>query len=163
MASGDLLHRFQGVDGLPPSSAFASAVRRNNHYLQQFDATTEQALDFGDVLDRKYAGGGITVILSWMAATATTNSVVWEGKFERHDDEGLDLDADSFGTAKTVTSAAPLTSGFLQYATLTFTNAEIDGLLIGEDFRFRLSRKPADISDTMTGFAQLKGLEVRET
>lgn len=164
MASGDVLHRFQASDGIPPTASFAPLSRRNNHFVANFDAAATESLDFADALDRRYAGGGVTIVVGWMAASATTGNVVWETKFERHQDDTDDLDADSFGTAKTATATTSSASGELKYTSIAHANgAELDSLAIGEDFRLRLSRLGANGSDTMAGDAQVKSVEIRET
>lgn len=164
MASGDVLARWQAGDGIPPTSGFAPLIRRNNHLLASFDAASTESLDFADVFDRRYTGGGITIVLGWSAAAATSGDVMWETKIERHQDDTDDLDSDSFGTAKTAAGTAASVSGELQYTSIAHTDgAEIDSLAIGEDFRLRVSRLGGDGSDTMTGDAELKSIEIRES
>jgi hypothetical protein len=164
VASGDTLFNFSAVAGIPPSTLFAVLTRRNNHFVYGFDATTSWMLDFESTLSRRYAGGGITLTIAWMAATATTGAVVWSAQWERHD-TALDLDADSFATAVNAAAAtAPGTTGFPLYTTIAFTNgAQLDSLAVGEHFRLRILRLPADASDSMAGNAQLIGLEGKET
>jgi hypothetical protein len=165
MASGDVLHRWQAADGLPPTTGGAPFLRRNNHLLAAFDAAADESLDFADVLDRRYAGGGITCVLGWAADTATTGTCRWEGLFERHQDDVDDLDADSFAASQSAGSVTSSLAGEVKYTTITFTNAQIDGIAIGEDFRFRV-RRDADGTtgtDDMVGDAHLKSVELRET
>jgi hypothetical protein len=164
MASGDTLFNFSAIAGVPPSTLFATVTRRNNHFVYQFDATISWMLDFGSMLSRRYAGGGITLMLAWMAATAVTGAVVWSAQWERHD-TGTDLDADAFATAvNSAAITAPGTSGFVAYTPIAFTNgAQLDSLAVAEHFRLRILRLPVDAGDTMAGFAQLLGVEGRET
>ena len=164
MASGDVLARWQAIAGVPPLTAFAALTRRNNHFVQNFDAATVESIDFGDSLDRRYNGNGVTLIITWMAASAVTGNVKWNAQFERHDDEATDLDADSFAAYNSTTSACPAASGALQYTTITFTDgAQMDSLAVGEDFRLRVTRHADDAADTMAGDAQLKSVELLET
>jgi hypothetical protein len=164
MASGDVLHRWQAKDGEPPSATFAVLIRRNNHFFAGFDAATDWALDFSDVLDRKYAGGGVTAVIIWAAASATTGDVVWTGAWERHEDDAFDLDADGFATANTATGTTASATGEVQYTSITFTNgAQMDSVAVGESFRFRVTRDADNGADTMAGNAQLKAVEIRET
>lgn len=163
MASGDVLASWEAGAGLPPTSAFAALVRRNNHLVAAFDAAADESIDFEKLL-RNYAAGGITATIVWMADTAVSGTVRWEGLFERHD-TALDLDADSFAASQSAGGTAPGTAGFPVYTTLTFTNSQIDGLLNTEHFRFRL-RRDADGTtgtDDMAGDAHLLAVELKET
>lgn len=162
MASGNTLCVFTPAGNQPPASTYATYNTRNSHLVLEFDAATNWSAVFAGVLPRHYTSGGITVTIIWMAASATSGNCVWNAAFER-DDTALDLDADSFATAQATTAAAPGTSGFPAYTTITFTNAQIDGLLAGEAFRLKLTRDAANVSDTMTGNAQVLRVELRET
>lgn len=151
-------------DNVPPSSNFAAPESRNNHLVLDFDPSTIWSALFPGVLPRNYSGNGITVYIAWVAATATSGDVDWGGSFERHDASGLDIDADSFASEKTVFSSAPGTSGQVIYASISFSNgAEIDSLAAGESFRFKLRRVATDAGDTMTGNAQMLRIELKET
>lgn len=166
MASGQTLIAFEALDGIPPSTNFAPITDRNGHKVASFDDTTDETLWFTGVLPRNYGGAGITVRLAWMAASATANAVIWEVGFERHEDEGTDLDADSFATNQFASSTAPATSGAVQYLDIPFTNgAQIDSLAAGEHFRLRVTRDAngTNGTDSMTGDAQLLSVELRET
>jgi hypothetical protein len=165
MASGNTLITFTPLHNQPPASNYAVLGSRNGHATLEYDAGTAWAGIFGGVLPRHYAGGGITVTLVWMAASATTGNVVWKCDVERHQDGTDDLDADSFDTAsaQSATAAVPSTSGVVKYTTLAFTNSQIDGLAAGESFRFRVQRDAAHASDTAAGNAQLLRVELRET
>ena len=54
-------------------------------------------------------------------------------------------------------------SGEVAYDAIAFTNAQIDGLLVGESFRLRLSRNPPHADDNMAGDAEMLRVELRET
>jgi hypothetical protein len=163
MASGDTLLTFTVLANQPPASNYATLDTRNSHPVLDFDPSTDETAVFGDVLPRHYAGNGITVTVVWMATTGTTGNVIWQGSFER-DDTGLDLDADSFATAQSVTTAAPGTNGAPAYSAIAFTNAQIDSLAAGEAFRLKITRNASSGSDTMTGSdAELLRVEIKET
>lgn len=164
MASGNTLLIFTAHAGNPPASNYATLDTRNSHLVLEFDAATAESIVFNGILPRNYAGGGLTVTIVWMADTATTGDVMWGASIERHDDEGLDLDADSFAAEKTVASTAPGTSGMVQYCAIAFTTgAEMDSLAAAESFRLKIRRVAADAGDTMAGDAQLVAVEIRET
>lgn len=164
MASNDTLCIFTPLGNEPPASNYATLDIRNAHPCLDFDDTTDETAQWTDVLPRNYAGGGVTVTLFWAASTATTGNVVWDAQFERLEDEGTDIDADSFAAVQSATAAAPGTSGAVQYTTIAFTHgAQMDSVAAGELFRVRVSRDANNGADTMTGDAELLGLELRET
>lgn len=163
MASGNTLLIFSAEDGTPPLSAFCAWVRRNNHIVAAFDAATDENLDFRGVLPQHYAGGGLTLILTWMAESATANTCRWSAAMEAMT---TDLDSDSFATAQTAGGTANATSGVVTQTTITMSSgANMDSLAAGGAFRLRISRDADGTSgtDDMTGDAQLLTVEIRET
>lgn len=165
MASGNTLFRFEAIAGVPPSSAFAAIGRRNNHFVYNFDADTDESVDFTEVLSPDYAGGGITLTIYAMAATGTTGVARLQAQIERHDASGTDLDADSFATAISGSWSTPGTSGQVVTTTLAFTNSEIDSLAVNEHFRLRITRDANATSgtDSLTGDWQLLAVVGKET
>jgi hypothetical protein len=164
MASGNTLLQWPASAGIPPSTSFATLARRNNHLVANFDAAADESLDFEGVLPANYAGGGLTVTLVWLAATATSGDVVWNVDIERHEDDVTDLDADSFVGVNAATGTAASATGEPQYTAVTFTNgADMDSLAVGESFRLRVTRDADNGSDTMAGDAQLLRVVVSET
>jgi len=165
MASGNTLVVFTATANHPPASAYATPDTRNSHPVLDFDAAADESAIFSGVLPRHYAGGGLTVTIVWMASSATTGDVIWNAAIERLEDEGTDLDANSFAAAQAAAAAtAPATNGALQYTTIAFTaGAQMDSLAVGEAFRLQITRDADNGSDTMTGDAELLTVEVKET
>lgn len=167
MASGDTLLVLPASAGIPPNSGTgATPTRRGNdgHYVYAFDASSVEELDWETVLPAHYGGGGLTISLRWMAATAASGNVVWAAQIERYQDDTVDLDSDQFAAANTVTAGAPSASGEVGYDSITFTDgADMDSLAAGESFRLRVYRAATDGSDTMTGDAQLLTVHITET
>jgi hypothetical protein len=164
MASGQTLSKSNALGFTLPSSNFPNIAYRNAHPILQFDAATEEAAYFNDVLPRNYGGGGLTLSIYWMATSATTGVVKWGGSIERHQASTDDLDADSFATEQTNTGTAPGTSGQVLVTTITFSSgANMDNLAAGESFRLKIARKAADAADTMTGDAEILRIEIKET
>lgn len=165
MASGDTLISFVATDHHPPASSYATPDVRNSHPVLCFDASSAEDACFHAVLPRHYGGGGLTVTLIWMVASATTGNVMWKAGIERLEAGGTDLDADSFATLQAATAAAANgTSGALTYTTVTISSgANMDSLAVGESFRLKVERDAANASDTMTGDAQLLAAEIKET
>lgn len=166
MASGDTLLWLHPYGSEPPSANYATQDVRNGHPVLDFDAATDESALWTADLPANYSGGGLTVILKWAATSATSGTCRWDVSIERNDDEGLDIDADSFASAQSVGASAPATSGQWQYSTVTFTSgAQMDSLAAGELFRIKVTRD-ADGSggtDDMTGDAELGGITIKET
>lgn len=118
---------------------------------------------FTGYMPRSYAGGGITVQLHWMAATATAGTIGWDVSIERVSDSATDLDSDSFAAAQTVNAVeVNATSGVPSTGSAAFTNgSQMDNVVAGDLFRLRVRRDVA--TDTAAGDAQLLGIEVRES
>jgi len=165
VASGNTLLVLLPTGSLPPTSNYATLdTRGSGHWVLDFDAATNESTLWADVLPRNYAGGGLTVTVCWMSTGATSGDVVWQGQFERHQDETDDLDSDSFAAAQSATGTAAGTNGAVQYTGITFTaGAQMDSLAAGEHFRFKLIRNAADAADTMAGDAEVLSVEIRET
>lgn len=151
---------FTAQSNQPPASAFATPDTRNAHAVLDFDAATDESAIFSGVLPSSYAGGSIQVTLFWMATSATSGNVVWQAAWEAL--AATDLDADSFASAQTVTTACNGTSGILSTSAITFTSAQIDGLVAGGAFRLKVTRDADNGSDTMTGDAELLRVLVEE-
>ncbi len=164
MASGDTLCVWRAQDNEPPATSPAALTRRNGHFVLAFDTgATEEVAIFSDVLPRNYGGGGITVYLTWSAASATTGTIGWHTAFERIGDGQQDVDSDGFASDKTVTATTvPGTSGLTDITNVAHTNgAEIDSIAVGERFRIRIKRDTS--ADDASGDAELHCIELKET
>lgn len=164
MASGNTLEVFAVMDNVAPAAAFASIDTRNGHPVLDFDAATDESAIFPSILPRHYGGGGVTARLIWGATSATSGNVVWNVAIERIADAGQDIDSDGFASAQAATVAAPATSGVQKYTDIAFTSgAQMDSLVAGEAYRLKVTRLGTNGSDTMTGDAELWGVELRES
>lgn len=164
MASGDTLLILTPLGASFPTSNFPTLDTRNNHPVLDFDDTTEESCFWNLVMPRHYGAGGITATYIWMASGVTVNEAVWGGAFERHEDDAFDLDADGFAADQNSPAAtAPSADGEVSYDTIAFTDAQIDGVLVGESFRYRAKRVAADAGDDLVGDAMLLIIELRET
>lgn len=154
---------FKPIDNEPPTSNYATPDTRNNHPVLEFDTTTQEAAIFSGVLPVAYAGGGLTCEVYFAADTATSGTIGWDAAIERIDASSLDIDADSFASAQTITAATvPGTSGQILKSSVAFTSgAQMDSLAAGEAFRLKIRRDVAN--DTAAGDAQLLRVVVRET
>lgn len=163
MASGNTLAIFGPTDALLPSSAYPQYAVRNNHLVLNFDTATQETCYFDAVIPSNYAGGGLTLILWAMAASATSGTIGFGGSIERMD-AATDLDADSFATEQGTAAAITVsgTSGQPKSQTIAFSSgANMDSAVAGDMIRIRIRRDVAN--DTATGDAQLMLAELRET
>ncbi len=160
MASGDSLLAFSPLNAELPASSYPQFVSRNAHPALAFDASSNETTYFSAVMPRIYAGNGITVKVTWAAAsdTTTSNTCTWAIAFERFTSQ--DIDSDGFATAQSASGNPNATSGIPTVTNVAFTSGQIDGVLAGEAFRMSVMR---DTTDTMTGDAQILAIELRET
>jgi len=164
MSSGDTLVPYGAAAAQMLSSNSSTPTPRADTLLYAFDDTTDESIDFVCIMPRSYSGGGVTVSLVWSATTATTGDVVWDFAFKSFSDDADDIDTKSFATAQAVTDTTASASGECVYSEITFTDgAQMDSTAAGEIFHVRVTRDADNVSDTMTGDAQLWGFEIRET
>lgn len=163
MASGDSLILFIPQSNEPPTTNFATLDIRNNHPVLDFDDTTNEDVIFSGVLPQHYGGGGITVFLHYAMTSAVTGDIDWDAAIERIGDQQQDIDADGFAVANSVdNTTVPATSGFVDIVFIAFTDGvDMDSLAVGEGFRIKITRDAA--TDTATGDAELRFVEIRET
>jgi hypothetical protein len=162
MATGDTLAKLLPLGYEPPASNYAQLALENAHPVLAFDQTTQETAIWTEIMPNNYsAATGITVKV-WWTAQVTSGNVQFLGSFERMD-AGTDLDADSFAaTQSSGTTNVPGTGGDPQVQTITFTaGAQVDSVVAGDVFRFRLQRDPA--TDTAAGDVSILAVEIRET
>jgi hypothetical protein len=162
MASGDTMGQLDILSALLPASNGPQFATRNNHWVLQFDTTTQETCYFQWLIPSNYGGGGLDFLIWSMAASATSGNIGFGISIERMD-AATDLDADSFateqGTAAAVTVSA--TSGQPTKQTVTCSSgANMDSAVAGDMVRIRVRRDVAN--DTATGDAQLMLIEIRE-
>jgi hypothetical protein len=164
MASGDTLVVFTPLHNEPPTTNFATLDTRNSHPVLDFDKDTDESALFSGIMPRHYAGGGVIVMLVWMATAVTTNEVVWNAQFERHADDAFDLDSDGFAAVQASAAVtAPSASGEVSYDDITFDDgAEMDSVAAGESFRLKVIRDANNGADDLDNDAELLRVEIRE-
>lgn len=167
MATGQTLAVFHPFAYEPPASNPAACGARNAHPFLAFDGATDEEAVWTDWLDADvYDGGGLTLDLYVMLATATSGTFRFQAAIERMDLSSLDLDADSFASFKSNGASAPGTSGQIVKVTITFTSgAEMDSVVAGEPFRLKVRRDADGTSgtDDITTDAQLVLAVLKET
>src|SRR5690606_23319455 len=103
------LARWAATDNQPPAAHYATFAPRNSIAVLDYDASADEAAVFVGVLpEAAVLTSGFAVRLHWTATSATSGSVVWVTAVER---SNTDLDADSFATGVSATTATNGTSG----------------------------------------------------
>jgi hypothetical protein len=163
MASGNTLLIFHPYQNEPPASNYATLDVRNAHPVLDFDGATNESAVFSAVMPRHYGGGGVTVYIHYAMTTETSGDIDWDVAFERVGDSQQDIDSDGFASAQSVdNTTVPGTSGHVDIVSVAFTDgAQMDSVAVGEGFRLKITRDAA--SDTSTGDAELRWLEIKET
>lgn len=158
---GTVLCTFYPENNEPPSSNWAWFGVRNGHPYLAYDTTTQYTGIFTGALPDSYNGRGVTVDVYVMLASATSGTVGFDVAFERMDASSLDLDADSFGSATTITAVTvPGTSGQILKLSVDISDgSNMDSLAAGESFRLRLRRDVAN--DTAAGDAQVTRVDIK--
>lgn len=163
--TGKPWEKFTAPQAFLPAASFATQDTRNTHPVLDFDAAADECAYFGGYLNSTYAGGGLNVVLAWMATSATTGATGWLVSIEAHPDDALDLDADSFVADNSSSATTASASGEVQYTTISFTDgADMDSLAAGESYRLRVCRDGdgSVVTDDMTGDAELYKVLVLE-
>lgn len=128
-----------------------------------FDASTIEYLDF-EVELLGYAGGGLTIIIPWMAASATSNNARLRAAIRRIQDDAEDLDTSHTYDYNVVDATCASATGEVQYTSITFTDgADMDSWANGERAILRVSREANHANDNMAGDAQLLLPSILET
>ena len=148
---------FTPLDNQPPASNFATLDTRNSVAVLDFDAATDESAVFvGVIPEGAVLTSGLIVRISWAATSATSGDCVWEVSFEKT--TGHDIDADGFDTVQTGTTTTSGTSGVVNTTAITITT--IDSLAANDVFRLKVTRDANAVGDTMTGDAELIGVEL---
>ncbi len=138
----------------PETANSPRAQRIQRHPLIAFPDNNNTWVYFEGVVSQSYVGGFAVLDLFWVAP-AVVGNVVWYVAFERDNALGQNLNVDSFAPELQVISVAPPVSGLIQKATLVFNNANLDGVVAGDPFRFRVRRDGGFVFDSLVGDAQL--------
>lgn len=165
MASGDTLGYFVAQSHHSPTANFATYDETAApHPVLEFDDATTETTYFTGIMPGQYDGtSGITVVLHWKFATFVgAQTCDWEVSFYRVADDLDSIEAYTFATAQTVLATEASTTGELDYASVTFTNAQADGVQPNEKYILRVVRD-ATGGTASPGDAQLATVEVKLT
>lgn len=146
-----------------PSSNFAPLTVVNGRPALAFDAATDETAYWTFVAPQGLSGA-LSLVVSYIMASATTGAVRFEGKVEAVTAaDATDLDAGtSFDSTNSAGGTVPGTAGYLQQITITLTNA--DSIAAGDLVRVSLNRDADGTTgtDDATGDCYVLAVEVRE-
>ncbi len=140
-----------------------------------FDTTAAPypVYDFDDGVDEKiYALGfmtgnydgtsDITVLLPWKFTTFVGSQTCdWEVSFYRVADDLDSIDSYTFAAAQTLIASEASATGELDYASITFTNAQADGIQPNEYFVLQILRDASGGTQGSPGDTEL-GMPIPE-
>lgn len=174
MAAGDSLFTLTPMSRSGPATAAAAldviagvSTPAESIPVLAYDAATDEHSDFVVMLPFTYSGNGLTFVIAWTSASATSGTCRWEIAIRRFADDAEDLDT----TAQTydyngVGATAPSAAGEIVYDNITFTNgADMDSWAAGEWAVLRVKRDAdgTNGTDDMTGDGDIVGILCRET
>lgn len=136
-------------------------VRAGRHRIIDFLPAAAAEAYFTGFMPEARDSSDLTVTIAWVS-TAVTGDAVFGVAFERHDQGVHDLDTDAFAAEKTVVSTAPALGGSTQYAEITFTAAESDAIVAGEQFRIQLRHIGTDGSRTILQNVQVTSIQIEQ-
>lgn len=149
-----------------PVACFATLDVRNNKPVLDFDATVNELAKFQCLMPLNYDGSGLTLTVSVMASSATTNDMSFAAFIMSVTAGADDLDVKNFADPQVNQAIdAPGTSGQTVDFAITFSNgAQMDNVAAGEWFYLLLMRDAQDsTNDDMAGDAELVGIAGKET
>jgi hypothetical protein len=153
------LESFRANDAVFPATVPAQGSSRGQHGIIAFDDASTERIVFEGVMSEDYSGGNINITLVYGHNDTALNdgSIQWAWEFERIEADVSTLDAESYlaSTPPVAPTNADANGDVVIYFTDTMTNAEADGILAGEAFRFRISRLGASGLDSAVGDADL--------
>lgn len=125
-----------------------------------YDASTEESAFFR-TRATSYGTGSWTFIIDWYADTATSGGVTWGVSIAAltSNTDTQDVETKAFATETTVNDTHLGTTGQRPHS-VTMTVSNLDSVAADDEVYIKVSRKPADASDTMTGNAILTMLDV---
>lgn len=145
-----------------PSSNPATPDVVNGRTVLDFDATTDESVDWTFIMPQQYASGTLTAHVHYAMSSATSGNVVLQASVEAVAD-GESVSTDSFDSANgSGQVAVPGTAGLKDIASITLTNK--DSVAAGELVRLRLRRDADSTSatDDAAGDMELLAVEIRE-
>lgn len=146
-----------------PASNFPELLLVNRRPVLAFDAATDETCYWTGIAPQGLTGT-ITVIITYMMASATSGAVRFQAALEAVTAaDATDLDSTtSFDTANSNGGTVPGTAGYMQQISITMTNA--DSIGPGDYFRLALNRDADGTTgtDDATGDCYVLAVELRD-
>ena len=147
-----------------PATNFPQLMLVNRRPVLAYDAATDETAYWTGVAPAGLTGA-ITIVLSYMMASATSGTVGFQAQLEAITDaDATDLDAGaSFDSVNnSASTTVPGTAGYMAQISITMTNA--DSLAAADYFRLSLNRDAdgSAITDSATGDAYVLSVELRD-
>lgn len=163
MASGDTLLVWTGQANEPPAANAMTMDTRNSHPVYDADAAATERRVVSGVMPQHYDGGGIDVLFHHTMSVDNNALHGVRTDIALEDDSALDLDADDFAAAQSVTTAPNATLGIETVGTIPFTDgAQMDNVGKGDRFRLYIERDHDHGDDDATGDTEYAHIEMRE-
>lgn len=166
MATTNLLAYFDALSGQPPATNYATLDIRNGVTVLDFDDSTDESIDFGGYMPAHYSGGGFTVVIGWMATTATSGTISLDVAFKSVTDDADDLDTKAYAAVNNANPTTASATGEVDYVTITFTDgADSNSVAAGEYFMLRVTRDAngTTSTDNLVGDMELVFVAIKET
>lgn len=147
-----------------PASAFPELRMVNRRPVLAFDASADETVWWTFVAPQGLTTP-LTVVITYMMASAITNAVGWQAAIEAvSDGDTTDLDAvTSFDAQNSVSVSVPGTQGYIDQASITLTSN--DAIAASDYVRLAINRDAngSAVLDTATGDAYLLAVELRDS
>jgi hypothetical protein len=144
------------------NGASPDKVSGTGHFGAIFGDSGSHYASWDGRLPPTYNNANLQVIIHWASLTVTSGGCVWDVAFERLAENGQSLSSSGFSPDLNSVGNPSGTLGALTYTSISFSNAQADGVQASESFRIRVTRDTLSGSDTMIGDAFLLNIGVIE-
>ena len=169
MASGDTIWLLSADAGMALTATAATPGVIDSgtyfHSVRKFEKDTDSYLQYQTVVPENYtAGASLECYFQWSSVGTGGSAVItWGIQIERHIIGTTDMGAESFPTILTVDDTDSATADLiLESPVRTLTNAQADGILVGESVRILVWRYDTGGTDDLAQPADFHRLKVLE-
>lgn len=151
---------------MPPSSGYATLDTRNSYLVLDFDDSSDESAVFKGYMPANYDGGGVGVVVMWMATSVTSGTISLDAQFMSLTDDADDVDTKSFAAANNANPTTASATGEIDYVTISFSNgADMDSVAADETFLLKITRDGdgTTSTDNLSGDMELWAVAMLET